>query len=259
MTHASVHIGLSGDAKRLIWDVFFVQAGRGVDFETHLPWSDAPETRSVMLRDASGAAVATAVIRPAPQDAVAMIGFVCVAARARGRGHGRTLIESSTQAIDAAGFQASLLWTGKPEVYADHGYGIVGRDHFLHVARRLPAGPATSLARSDPWPPLGSLSGLPAFAIAGSRYQSDRAQAVLVRGAKGVTLLDWQGDLADVMTLLDAAGLARWSVNIPEADPFLNVLDPDLFTVTTHPGALTMARRADSAVPLDYVAVADRI
>lgn len=263
IVRASVHSGVPGDARRLIWDIFFVQARRGLDFSTHLPWSDAPGTRSVVLRDASDTTLATAVIRPAPQDGVAMIGFVCVDGSARGRGHAGTLISAVGQAIDAAGFRATLLWTGKPEIYVNRGYAIVTQDRLLHVARRDPGLlhplSASALVQCEPWPPLGSLMALPAFASAGSRYRSSDAEAVVVSGAKGVTLLDWRGDPADVVMLLMAAGLDKWAVNLPSASPFAAALNPTTFAVTAHAGAITMARQADDSLTLDYVALANRI
>lgn len=255
---ASVHVGIPEDARRLIWDVFFVQASRGVAFDAHLPWSDAPDTRTVVLR-LSGDAIAAAVIRPAPQAGVAMIGFVCVDVRARGQGHARHLIAFANEVIDAAGYRAALLWTGKPAVYAEHGYAVIGRDVFLHVFRTaaLPACrvPVTAVA----WPAPNRMAGLPAFASSGSHYRSTNAEAVIVYGPKSATLLDWRGDLDDVVTLLAGADIDHWSVNVPSADPFVQALDPNQFAMTLREGASTMARRADNAAALDYVPVIDRI
>jgi GNAT superfamily N-acetyltransferase len=256
---ASVHVGIPDDARRLVWDVFFDQAKRGVSFRAHLPWSDASDTRAAVLRDAFGAAVAAAVIRPAPQDGVAMIGFVCVDARARGQGHARTLIAVANSALDAAGCHAALLWTAKPALYTQNGYEVISQEAFLSITRTIAAPFAKLPVKTDSWPLHGCTAALPAFALSGTSYRSDHAEAVVVRGANSLTLLDWRGALADVVALLDATGVGSWSVNVPSACPFIAVLDPEQFKIVRHKGAMTMARLADSSFAVDYVPVAARI
>ena len=255
----SIHVGIPDDARNLIWNVFFFRAERGVNFHAHLPWSDAPDTRAAVLRDASGATVAAAVIRPAPQPGVAMIGFVCVDAGFRGQGHARTLIAFVNTTLDATGSRAALLWTTKPSLYAQHGYTLIGQDVSLQVTRTISAPSTALLVKINPWPPHGCIAALPAFASSGSSYRSDRAEAVIVRGAKGPTLLDWRGALEDVVALLDAAGVDGWSVNVTSADAFVALLDPNQYTIVRHDGAMTMARHADTTLTIDHVPIAARI
>lgn len=255
----AVHTGIPGPARRLIWEIFFTQAGRGVSFDAHLPWADLADTRCVVLDDAAGTVLATAVIRPAPQPGVAMIGFVCVAEEARGHGYAKRLIAHANEAVDAAGCHATLLWTSKPQVYASLGYAIIGQDSFVQVTRLHPNARTMTQIAIGAWPGSQQDAGLPAFATSGTRYRSDHAEVVVVNGARGATVIDWRGSPGDVVALLDGAAIGAWSVNTPTPELFVAALDPALFTLTVSQGPLTMARRAADVAALDYVPVAARI
>lgn len=236
--------GVPAGARDLIWQSFFVEAGRGTTFERHVPWYRDADVRTVVVLD-DGEVVAAAVMRPAPQAEVAMIGYVCVDPSRRGRGVGRMLMDALNDAIDERGFRAALLWTAKPEVYTGRGYAVVGRDRFVRVN-----GPADQTAdhdsvRIEDWPDADATNGLPAFATSASRYSSDRAMAVCAHGARGVTLLDWQGEAVDVAAVLSAAGHADWSVNLTANDPFAGTLSSHGYTAVESLGAFTMVRSRD--------------
>ncbi|MBB3880131.1 GNAT family N-acetyltransferase [Sphingomonas pseudosanguinis] len=243
--------GVPDGARSLIWRSFFLEAGRGTTFEQHLPWYCDSDTRSVMVLDA-GAVVATAIIRPAPQAGVAMVGYVCVDQSRRGHGLGRMLMEALNASVDDQHFQAALLWTSKPEVYVGRGYATIQRDRFVHVKRGTGAAPSRDSIHVEDWPALGTANGLPAFATSATRYSSDQATAVCAKGPRGVTLLDWNGEAVAVADLLHAAGHEEWSVNLMGADPFAYVLSIHRYRISEVPGAFTMARCQDMAfVPQD--------
>lgn len=258
MIEASIHVGVPDAARRLIWDVFFAQARRGVDFDAHLPWADAPDTRSVTIKtDKIDKTVAALVIRPARQPGVAMVGFVCVDSLARGQGHAAALMARAHAAIDEAGTAATVLWTGKPQVYAGSGYRTLDRDRFLTISALAPV--PLSPIRRQAWPDVGGIVGLPAFATAGERLSSKHAAAVIVHSHDGVTLADWRGEPGAVAGLMHAAGHMRWSINLPQQSGFDKALNPALFTIEVRNGAFAMVRCADPSFALDPVPLVDRI
>ncbi|KQM36604.1 GNAT family N-acetyltransferase [Sphingomonas sp. Leaf10] len=250
--------GVSSGARDLIWQSFFVDAGRGTTFERHLPWYRNVNVRTAVLLD-DGKVIATAVMRPAPQAGIAMIGYVCVDRSRRGQGIGRTLMEAMNNAVGEQGFLAALLWTTKPEVYTGSGYAIVSRDRFVLV--RSPASRAVDQESIlvQNWPDAGVANGLPAFATSASRYSSDRAMAVCARGMRGITLLDWEGKPGDVAAVLSAAGHAEWSVNLTAADPFAAELSSRGYIAVESPGAFTMVRCQDANFIPHNVSQIDRI
>jgi len=254
----SVESGLPERVHHLIWDTFFVRAGRGVDFAAHLPWQADPAVRSVILEMPRGTVVGAATIRPALQGGVAMVGFVCVDAEVRGHGYGGQLIEAVNEAIDAGGYDAALLWTGKPDLYARHGYRTIDREHFLKITQLSNVAPSPEI-RVVPWPDAGDRIGLPAFARSAVRLRSDRGEVILAHGARGVSVIDWRGTPADVIATMQASGHASWAVNVTDPESFLAVLPPDRFAVAIGAGAVTMVRRRDPGFCLDHVAVAERI
>lgn len=254
----SVLPGVPKAARALVWQTFFVEAGRGVDFATHLPWYGESPVRTVLVCD-DDRAIAAAIMRPASQAGVAMVGYVCVDVSARGQGHARRLISSVKEVADDLGYGATLLWTGKPDVYAGQDFAIVGHDDFLRIERIAPGEAQPSAFHAVAWPGTGGAIGLPAFATTGYRLCSGRAEAIVVEGKRGVTLIDWSGDLVDVVALMDAGGHEIWGVNLSAGHDVTDALPIGRYSVQRRPGAMTMAYRADPSLVLDLVPVIDRI
>ncbi|MFW2851045.1 GNAT family N-acetyltransferase [Sphingomonas sp. TX0543] len=246
-------------ARNLIWETFFVHAKRGVDFEAHLPWHAAPSTRSVLLSDARGNLVATAIVRPARQTGVAMVGFVCVDEPFRGGGTGRDLIAAVNAFTDAADYRASLLWTGFPGIYTRSGYDVIGRDAFVRISRRGIGEDFAHTHASSKWPGPCDGEGLPAFAVSAHRLCTERAKLIVAEGPRGVTLLDWQGSPAEVLAIMEAEGHAVWNVNLSAPDHFLEAIPADRYAIECREGAATMARFTEAVFPIDYVPIAERI
>lgn len=253
--------GIPEAARRLIWDTFFVEAGRGIDFTTHLPWHIDLTSQTLMLVDENETALAVAVVRPARQAGVAMVGYVCVAEAARGQGHGRALICATNASIDAAGYRATLLWTGQPEIYARQGYRIVAREDFLNVTRLSTVSASISAGDiiASVWPGSDDSAGLPAFATTARRLSNERSEAIVAIGSRGATLIAWEGAVDDVVAILDASGYATWNVNVPAGDNFREALPAGQFDVKKKPGAVVMVRCADPLFVPTPVPVADRI
>lgn len=188
-----------------------------------------------------------------------MVGYVCVAKERRGQGQGRALIAMVNRAADELGYRGTLLWTGKPAVYAGQGYETTDRDRFFTISRRARTGEARIHPEATVWPGYGDTAGLPAFSTSAVRYRYDGAAAIVAQGPRGVTLLDWEGNPAHIVGLLEAAGLDNWSVNLNEADDFASALPADGYSISSVDGAFTMVRRADATFCPDHVPVIHRI
>ncbi|USU10650.1 GNAT family N-acetyltransferase (plasmid) [Sphingomonadaceae bacterium OTU29MARTA1] len=255
----SVVCGVPEEARNLIWQTFFVDANRGVNFAAHLPWEADPGVRTVMLAGDCIQAVAAAVMRPAHQTGVVMLGYVCVDPAVRGQGYGKALIAAVNTAIDDLDYRASLLWTSKPEVYAGQGYSVVGQDNFVRVTCLTAGFGASVRFAATAWPSAGDHAGLPTFATFGRRLRSDCAEAIVVEGPRGATLIGWKGDATDIAALVGAGGYGVWSLNLSAKDDFAKTLPTNHYSVESWPGATAMVRRADPSFVIDPIPVADRI
>jgi GNAT superfamily N-acetyltransferase len=254
----SILPGVPEAARGLVWQTFFVEAERGVDFATHLPWHGESSVWTVLVCD-DDHAIAAAIMRPASQTGVAMVGYVCVDVSVRGQGYARRLIASVKEVADDHGYRATLLWTGKPDVYAGQDFAIVGHDDFLRVERIVRGEAEPPVFHTAAWPGAGDAVGLPAFATTGYRLCSGRAEAIVVEGKRSVTLIDWSGDFVDVVALMDAGGHKIWGVNLSAGHDVTDALPVGRYSVQRRPGATTMAYRADPSFVLDPVPVIDRI
>jgi len=255
----SVEIGVPGPARQLIWDSFFVKERRGVAFEDHLPWYANPDTRSVIVHSSLDDIVGAAIIRPARQMGVAMIGFVCVDKLKRGQGYGRDLVAAVNVVVRELGYHTALLWTGLPSVYHRSGYDQIGQDIFLKVKERSGGQPVGLPITVEPWPGYSDQEGLPAFALSARRLRSNRGEAIVAEGPRGITLIDWQGAPEDIVKTMSAAGYRSWGVNIPSGSKFLEALPTDQFVTEATKGPVAMAYRSDVTVAIEHVPVAHRI
>lgn len=252
-----IAVGVPDKARDLIWDCFFVEAGRGTQFKRHLPWCDDEGVCTVMLCKENHV-TATAILRPALQPEVAMIGYVCVERTQRGQGHGRTLMYLLNMAVDDLGYRAAILWTSKPAVYLDQGYEAIVRDRSVRVTGTPQVVPMRVPATTHDWTEVGTI-GLPAFATKVLCYRSKKARAVVAEGGRVATLLDWQGDPIDVAMLLMSLGCTDWYVNLDASDPLPAKLTTHGFHVIESEGAFTMVRRQDATFVPTYVRQLNRI
>lgn len=213
----------------LVWQVFFASRQRGIDLGTHFPWmlpSEQPG-RWVATLEEGGETIAGLVVKvlDGSKQQHAAIGLVCVRPERQGQGWGRQLLSLSIAAAREAGISALTLWTGKPEVYAMHGFEIDDNGLFGWV--HSTAGTArhrTSTCRQWPWPDdleAGSrVRGLPAYAQLAVRVVSTResAELIVIQDVSGLALAEWQGDDEAVVELLTNTMPISWRLNALNAD-----------------------------------------
>lgn len=227
----------------LLWDVFFVQRGRGLSLEEHFPWINQPEegVRFATLSDGE-ALLAGLTVRPCGTQTAA-IGLVCVRPSHRGQGLSTQLLEQTLREVDGMGIAATTLWTGKPAVYQSHGFAP--RDDGLQCqVSQWSAGMACAPARR--WPDTaeaaGRRRGLPAYAHHGLRVGTDGAELLLLVDPLGVSLAQWQGHDGDVIELLASVMPPRWRLNALQGDSLPQALADRGATLTVVPQQLQMWR-----------------
>lgn len=224
------------DYAELVWQVFFASRQRGIDLKTHFPWLLPSEQsgRWVGTLKDGGETIAGLVVKAlgGPEHRHAALGLVCVAPEKQGQGWGRHLLSLSVAAAREAGIDALTLWTGKPEVYAKHGFevddsGLLG---WIQSPFRA-AGISAPVYRQMPWPDATEASirmrGLPPYAQSAVRVVSthEPAELIVIHDTSGPALAEWQGTDEAVVELLTNTMPDRWRLNALSTDTLPAALD----------------------------------
>jgi hypothetical protein len=234
MSHPSFELTrhLPRDYEALLWQVFFVERGRGLGLDVHFPWlrDETCDAWYVCLRD-DGDLICGLTVKPLPQHhRMAAVGLVCVQESHRGSGWGGRLLRLSMQALDDLGFDGLTLWTGKPAVYESLGFAIEDEGRFGTVQWWSAACAAECSAKVARWPDRteaeSSRRGLPAFAGYAQRLSRSDASAevVVLHDPQGVALAEWRGHDAEVAQLLAAVMPPHWRLNALQQDSLPTVL-----------------------------------
>lgn len=195
----------------LVWEVFFQERGRGLSLVQHFPWLGRdPQAHYACLRDGQQL-VAGLVARRIGTTSTAAIGLVCVRADRRGQGLGRLLLDQSIEALDALGFTALTLWTGKPDVYRRQGFEVDDTS-VLHTIQTCPARSTTPIERMT-WPSPRDDRGLPPFGLSAACYRSPDAQAIVVTDPRGDAVAQWEGPDESVAALLASVLQTPWRLH----------------------------------------------
>ncbi|WP_287382965.1 GNAT family N-acetyltransferase [Ralstonia sp.] len=254
MTNAVLSIAhaLSADYQALIWDSFFAQKQRGVDFHTHFPWAHtAPGDCAFGLLRHEGKLLAGATMRlhRSPRgNQWAALGLICVAPAYRGQGLSTALLEGSLAWLASSGTTRTVLWTNKPAVYTKVGFVLDDSSLFGWVAKEGPCYPPTVPAHVRSWPDEeernGANRGLPAFCHGAQRWiAAERAaSAIVLLDGLGPIVAEWSGPDEAVATLLADALAPRWRLNALRTDSLPLALARRGLQVELNPLSLQMAR-----------------
>jgi GNAT superfamily N-acetyltransferase len=248
---------VSPGAASLIWKEFFASRGRGIDWETHLPWAQIGGSgcAGVLCASVVGGftTVAALLIRNLPGTATAMIGCVCVDPSFRGYGLSGDLIELAAGTLPGAGVAQLVLWTTKPGVYERAGFVVAAQER--GVSLELPPMRSDVAVRLAPWPTKAMNPefkiGLPPYATAGWSATTTSAHLVFVDTPKGPALLDYEGANEAVLKAMAVARPGTWSVTIGSDIPLLREAISRGFCRVDDPGPITMHRAliANAAPP----------
>lgn len=208
----------------------------GGDLAAEYPTVLGPEARgeilwagSADLPDAALALEPVTVVGGAQELRLGLVGSVCTAEHARGRGYASALLDLAAERAEAAGCAALLLWADDASFYVRRGFSEVGTEmdlafspsHLLHLPKveARPAGSAEApelmalyaehAARTDrdvaSFARLLNGPGLETLVV--WEGGECRAYAICGRGAdlKGV-VHEWGGDFESVLGLVRAHG-----------------------------------------------------
>lgn len=251
---------VSTGAASLIWKEFFASRGRGIDWQTHLPWAQVGGSggyggagalcASVVSGDAT---VAALLIRSVSGTGTAMIGYVCVDPSFRGYGLSRKLIELAAGTLARTGVAQLLLWTTKPGIYERAGFVVAAQER--GVSLKMPSMRSDVAVRLAPWPAAATNAdetiGLPPYAVAGWSAATTGAELVFVDTPTGPALLDHEGGAEAVLNAMATLRSGTWSATIGSDIPLLREAISRGFCRVDDPGPITMHRAliADAAPP----------
>ena len=239
--------------RALLWDTFFVQRNRGVDLAVHFPWMGAEHESiryGVLLVD--GGVVAGLVLRgheplsDGRETRVASIGLVCVATTYRGRGLSANLLTETLNALKTLGFDAAILWTGKPTVYSTLGFAGMDRNEFGWIERPLSPARHVPDLHVTRWPDLQEAisqnRGLPPFALYAQRvtWADQNASAILLFDSHGPAVAEWSGATEALAKMFTVVMPPRWRLNALNGDDLPIALEASGATVNLQPTRLQM-------------------
>lgn len=231
----------------LVWDVFFVSRGRGINLQTHFPWlnlSDADHW--YVIATENGETVGGLCVQESSaagtNETIASIGLVCVRTSHRGRGISAALLGRAVLEARQRSIAALRLWTNKPDVYLRHGFVLA--DISLYGWIKKPARPYGMVAFDKK--PLADLAskktpvGLPPFALSGFEWQSVDATVVTIEDEQGAIVAEWAGLPRDVALLLESVLPESARFNGQQGDKLIAELDAQGWKHDLAPSTLQM-------------------
>jgi N-acetylglutamate synthase-like GNAT family acetyltransferase len=212
--------------ERVVWEVFFQSKNRGISLLRHFPWiSNRDESAYYMVAELAGQVVGGLAVREWVGGSIhshkvktGLIGLVCIAPIFRGRGIASTLVDATLKQAADDGFDALTLWTGKPDLYRQHGfveadnwtYGWARLTHIRQSKALLMNCSAKLVERpSAPIPP---------FALSTHELIGAQSSVFLVKDAAGCIVTGYTGDVKEAASLMRAILPENWRVNLEKGN-----------------------------------------
>lgn len=269
-TELSFSNQISEGARQLIWQTFFVSRNRGISFDAHFPWADQASSVICVSFERSDdplvPVISTLVIlrkRLESGRKVGMIGLVCVQPDFRNQGISTLLL---THAIDRAkqeGLDALMLWTQKPDVYAKVGFATDSRDLFGTVSKGARSKKSADSCDYPSVAPAKSVRrvSIPPFADEVLEYCTPAARITCCKNQQGLTLVEYFGEIDNVIQLIDLALPDCWMLNTPADSPVISALVSHGYQLDLKPGAVRMilSFNPSSHPPIESVPFLERI
>lgn len=212
--------------ERVVWEVFFQSKNRGISLLRHFPWiSNGDDSAYYMVAELEGQVVGGLAVREWVGGSIhshkvktGMIGLVCISPMFRGRGIVSTLVDATLKQAADDGFDALTLWTGKPDLYRQHGfveadiwtYGWARRTHLRRPRAILMDCSAKLVERpSAPIPP---------FALSTHELIGAQSSVFLVKDSAGWIVAGYIGDVKEAASSIRATLPENWRVNLEKGD-----------------------------------------
>jgi hypothetical protein len=247
-----LHKGAPNNVRQLVWEIFFASRGRGISLTAHFPWlNDDKSAWSLSIEHVTQggpqSAAACLVLREvlgADGSRFALVGLVCVSPEMRGCGLCSDLIEAAIQFGRHRNWQALVLWTTKPAIYARYGFQPDGQEIF-GVCERSDSVNILNNLKTEPWPNSvdpKSARGLPPFATRGQIVRSPDAMIVVLDTPQGPALAEWSGDDRSTAALLRTVMPKRWFLNAHADDSIMVELQRGGFRFLLQPSGVRLVR-----------------
>lgn len=212
--------------ERVVWDVFFQSKNRGISLLRHFPWiSNGDDSVYYMVAELEGQVVGGLAVREWVGGSIhshkvktGLIGLVCMAPFFRGRGIANTLVDATLKQAADDGFDALTLWTGKPDLYRQHGfveadvwtYGWARRT-YVRRPRALLMDGSTKLVERPSAP-------IPPFALSTHEMIGAQSSVFLVKDSTGWIVTGYIGDVKEAASSMSAILPENWRVNLEKDD-----------------------------------------
>ncbi len=267
----SVSQGVPQSVRELFWLVFFASRGRGISLDAHFPWLE-DEIDVVCLQiadvrpgthDTPLAALLIRKVDVAKGKCIGLVGLVCVAEEWRGKGLSTKLLSKAADLGREINLSALVLWTQKPDVYVGQGFRVDEQDIFSHVKKNISVYPAEEYSTNS-WPDKKALEkkqGLAPFATSGEIIKSQKACLVVFHSAQISTLVDWEGEDVDVISLLHSALPDHWALTSNEDEKLIFLLKEQGFHVEYRSSSVRMIKILDAvtSIKIPQINIMDRI
>lgn len=212
--------------ERVVWNVFFQAKNRGVSLTRHFPWiSNGDDSAYYMVAEIDGQIIGGLAVKEwvggsinSHKVKIGLIGLVCITPIFRGQGIANKLVNATLKQAAVDGFDALTLWTGKPDLYIQHGfvkadiwtYGWV-RQIQIRIRRTVLLDCSAKLVERPSF-------SLPPFALSTHELIGAQSSVFLIKDSAGWIVTGYVGDVNEAASSMGANLSENWRVNLERDD-----------------------------------------
>jgi GNAT superfamily N-acetyltransferase len=259
--NCSVYPGVPGEARKLIWEVFFASRQRGINLKAHFPWIDQENNIHcfALTKPGNSDFLATLILKTQFINSrmnYAMVGMVCVKEEWRRSGLGKQLMTYMLDYSEKNQISALVLWTTQPNFYSRYGFIIDNSDCSGNVALKPQRENVKVEYKTKSAHPSISL---PPFAKRIIHYEGKESELFVIESKNGLLLAEWIGTPSSVVDLVESVMPLKWDLSTSEGNPIINELKSRGHTYIPCKNGDRMIRYLNAPMQIPYVSVLHRI
>lgn len=238
---------ISEQAKKLIWEIFFLEKKRGLTFSTHFPWIDNGKdffcVTHEIVKNGQSRTVSALILKidfTSTTNKIGLIGLVCVDPAYRGKGLSNQLLLEAIELAKSNHLSYLLLWTSQPWLYTKVGFKEESREVFGIITRK---NISQNQLICDFYSNFKKVThyGVPAFAEEIFEYSDEIGTTIIFcKSKKGLTLARWRGDVKKILLIINSVFEDKLFINTLENDDFLRHLETCDYNIDLRAGAICM-------------------